>query len=169
LLIVSNHGKWRMHANHDDISWLREIPTCKVRGRDGYMYEPLWIHPLDAAKRGIQHGDIVKVYNERGVVLGGAYVTERIKPEVVSMNHGARVDPIIPGKVDRGGAIDLITPGLTLSPNAQGQVASGFLVEVEKVTQEQMDEWRQNYPDAFAREYDLASGLCFNGWVEGGI
>ena len=37
------------------------------------MYEPLWINPTDAAKRGIKSGDIVKVYNERGIVLGGAY------------------------------------------------------------------------------------------------
>jgi len=167
LLIVSNHPRWRTHANHDDISWLREIRTCKVKGPDGYNYEPLWIHPSDAAKRGIKHGDIIKVFNERGSVLGGAYVTERIRPEVVYMDHGARVDPIIPGKVDRGGAINLITPSPTTSPKAQGQVASGYLVEVEKVTQEQMDEWRQGYPDAFTREYDPASGLRFNGWVEG--
>ncbi|MFC1941869.1 molybdopterin-dependent oxidoreductase [Chloroflexota bacterium] len=169
LLIVSNHGRWRTHANHDDISWLREIPTCKVMGLDGYKYEPLWIHPSDAARRGIKRGDILKVYNERGIVLGGAYVTERIRPEVVYMDHGARVDAIIPGKIDRGGAIDLITPAPTTSPNTQGQVASGFLVEVEKVTQEQMDEWKQDYPEAFEREYDPASGLRFNGWVEGGM
>ena len=32
----------------------------------------------------------------------------------------------------------------------------------------QMEEWRTKYPEAFAREYDPASGLQFNGWVEGG-
>ena len=32
----------------------------------------------------------------------------------------------------------------------------------------QMEEWRREYPEAFAREYDPASGLRFNGWVEGG-
>jgi hypothetical protein len=40
---------------------------------------------------------------------------------------------------------------------------------VEKVTMGQMEEWRQQYPDAFEREYDPASGLRFNGWVEGGM
>ena len=105
-----------------------------MKGYDGYLYEPLWIHPSDASKRGIQEGDILNVFNERGVVLGGAYVTERMMPEVVYMDHGARVDPIAPGKIDRGGAINLITPASTTSPNTQGQVASGFLVEVERVT-----------------------------------
>ena len=53
LLIMSNHGRWRVHANHDDITWIREIPTCKVKGPDGYSYEPLWMNPADAAARGI--------------------------------------------------------------------------------------------------------------------
>ncbi len=169
LLIESNHGRWRTHSNFDDVSWCREVGTCKVKGWDGYLYEPLWIHPSDAAKRGLKHGDIVKIFNERGIVLGGAYVTERIMPGVVNMDHGARVDPIVPGKIDRGGAINLITPSPCLSPNTQGQVASGFLVEVEKLTQEQMEEWKDRYPAAFQREYDPASGLRFNGWVEGGL
>ena len=30
-----------------------------------------------------------------------------------------------------------------------------------------MEEWRKKYPEAFAREYDPASGLRFNAWVEG--
>ena len=38
-----------------------KLPTCKVKGPDGYMYEPLWIHPSTAAERGIKNGDIVKV------------------------------------------------------------------------------------------------------------
>ena len=60
LLIVSNHGRWRVHANHDDITWTREAPTCKVTGWDGYKYEPMWINPTDAAKRDIRNGDVVR-------------------------------------------------------------------------------------------------------------
>jgi trimethylamine-N-oxide reductase (cytochrome c) len=47
------------------------MPTSKIKGYDGYMYEPLWINPVDAEARGIENGDIVKIYNERGIVLGG--------------------------------------------------------------------------------------------------
>ena len=81
---MTNHGRWRTHAQNDDITWTREIPTCKVKGWDGYMYEPVWIHPQDAATRGIKSGDIVKLFNERGIVLGGAMVWERIMPGAVS-------------------------------------------------------------------------------------
>jgi trimethylamine-N-oxide reductase (cytochrome c) len=168
LLLISNHPKWRVHSEHDDISWLREIPTCKVKGPDGYLYEPVWINPVDAAKRGIVSGDIVKLYNERGAVLAGAYVTERMIPGALSQDHGARADPIT-DRLDRGGDNNLICPGKRTSEKATGEVCSGFLVELEKVSGDQMEEWKKEYPEAFEREYDPAAGLRFNAWVEGGM
>jgi anaerobic selenocysteine-containing dehydrogenase len=168
LLVMSNHGRWRVHSQCDDISWTREAPTCKVKGPDGYMYEPLWINPKDAIRRDINRGDIVQVYNERGVVLCGAYVTERIMPGVVYVDHGARCDWIIPGKLDRGGAINLIAPSGVTSKNCVGQATSGYLVEVKKVTMAQMEDWREKYSEAFEREYDPTSGLRFDAWVEVG-
>jgi len=167
MLLITNHPRWRLHAQFDDVPWLREISTCKVKGPDGYMYEPVWLHPTDAAKRGIKSGDIVRLYNDRGAVLGGAIVWERIIPGAVYQDHGARLDEIIPGQLDRGGANNLICPLETMSKNAEGEATSGFLVEVEKVTGNQMDEWRQKYPDAFAREYDPAYGVKFDAWIEG--
>ena len=132
LLLMSNHGRWRVHAQCDDITWTREAPTCKITGPDGYKYEPIWMHTSEAAKRGIKHGDIIKIFNERGIVLGGAYVTERLRPGVAYIDHGARIDPIILGKVDRGGAINTISPTGTTSKNCVGQATSGYLVEVGK-------------------------------------
>jgi anaerobic selenocysteine-containing dehydrogenase len=167
LLLMSNHGRWRVHAQHDDISWTREIPTCKVKGTDGYLYEPLWVNPEDAAKRDINSGDLVKIFNERGIVLAGARVTERIRQGVIYIDHGARCDWIIPGKLDRGGAINLIAPNGTVSKNCAGMATSGYLVELEKVSGAQMEEWRHKYPDAFTREYEASSGLRFDAWVEG--
>jgi molybdopterin guanine dinucleotide-containing S/N-oxide reductase-like protein len=166
LLCQSNHPKWRVHANLDDITWFKEIPTCKVRGPDGYLYEPVWIHPEEAAKRGIENGDIVKIFNERGGVLAGAYITERIIPGVAYIDHGARYDPIVLGELDRGGAINTITPYKWSSRNAAGMVVSGFLVEVERVN---LDELRKQYPEAFNRPYDPAAGLRFERVLAGQI
>ena len=156
LLVVSNHGRWRVHAQCDDISWTREAPTCKVNGPDGYKYEPLWMNPADAKARGISSGDIVRIYNERGAILGGAYVTERLRRGVIYMDHGARYDPIVPGELDRGGAINTITPHNITSKNATGMVVSSFLAEVEKVN---IEEIRNNYPEAFNRPYNAGAGL----------
>ena len=168
LLLMSNHGRWRVHSQADDISWSREVVTCKVRGWDGYMYEPVWIHPSDAEKRGIKMGDIVMVHNERGIVLCGARVWERVMPGVAYVDHGARHDPIIPGKVDRGGAINTISGEGITSKRCVGQATSGYLVEVSLCTGDIMDKWKREYPEAFEREYDPASGLRFDAWVEKG-
>jgi molybdopterin guanine dinucleotide-containing S/N-oxide reductase-like protein len=159
LLVMSNHPRWRVHANHDDMKWVREAPTCKITGPDGYKYEPLWINPGDAAERDIKDGDVVEIYNERGRVLAGAYVTERIMPGALSIDHGARHDPIVPGELDRGGAINTICPARTTSKNATGMVVSGFLVEVVKAD---LDALRRDYAEAFSRPYDQASGLSLD-------
>jgi molybdopterin guanine dinucleotide-containing S/N-oxide reductase-like protein len=163
LLICSNHPRWGVHANHEDICWLREIPNCKVRGPDGYQYQPVWMNPRDAAARGIRNGDVVKVYNERGVVLAGAYVTERVMPGVVSQDHGARYDPIVPGEIERGGAINAISPRKTTSRNACGMAVSGFLVEIERAN---LDDLRRQYPEAFNRYFHPASGLCLESYMD---
>ncbi|MBQ1449880.1 MAG: dehydrogenase, partial [Eggerthellaceae bacterium] len=166
LLCMSNHGRWRFHANLDDITWNREVETMKIRAKDGYQYEPAWLHPETAKARGIQHGDIVKVYNERGVVLAGAKISERIQPQSVMVNKGSRSDPIAPG-FDRGGNINLISPAGPISKHCYSFAVSGYLVAVEKVTKEEMDGWVKQYPEAFERAYDPASGSHYAGWVEG--
>ena len=158
LLIVSNHPRWRVHSQHDDMKWLREIETCKITGPDGYAYQTMWINPVEALKRGIKHGDIVRVFNERGGVLCGAYVTERLMPGTVYVDHGARYDPIVPGGFERGGAINTITPHKPTSRNATGMAVCGFLVEVERVN---LDELRKQSPGAFNRPYDRTSGLSY--------
>lgn len=162
-LMVSNHPRWRVHANMDDIPWIREIPTCKVKGPDGYMYEPVWINPKDATPLGIISGDIVKIYNQRGWVLGGAIVTERIRTNTVYQDHGARLDPIEPGVSDRGGANNLIAPSKITSKNAAGEVTSGFLVGIEKVDVFRLAE---EYPEAFNRPYDPAEGVDITSWIK---
>jgi len=161
-LIVSNHPRWRIHANLDDISWIREIPTCKVKGPDGYLYEPVWINPVDAGPLGIKDGDVVKVYNDRGYVLGGAYVTERIMPGVIYQDHGTRLDPIVPGESDRSGANNLICPTMVTSKNCVGEVTSGYLVNIEKAD---LDALKRQYPDVFSRKFD-GSGVCYvDEWI----
>jgi trimethylamine-N-oxide reductase (cytochrome c) len=164
-LLVSNHPRWRVHANCDDIPWLREIAnTCKVKGPDGYLYEPLWVNPQDAARLGLKSGDVAALYNERGNVLGGVYVTERIMPGALYQDHGARIDAITRGQggLDRGGANNLICPSAITSPNAAGEVTNGFLVGVRKVD---VFELAAQYPDEFNRAYDPAYGLVASAYL----
>ena len=163
-LLVSNHPRWRVHAQLDDVPWLREIETCKVVGPDGYSYEPVWINPKDAEKLGIEDGEIVKLFNERGSVLGGARITERIMPGALYQDHGARIDAIVRGAggIDRGGANNLIAPSATSSENAPGEVTNGYLVGIEKVD---IEELAAKYPEEFAREYDSRFGLVAGAYI----
>ena len=162
---MSNHGKWRVHANLDDVTGSMKFPPVRFRGSDGYLYEPLWLNPQDAQCRDIANGDIVKVYNERGAVLGGAYVTERIMPGWSLWTTGPGLISLCRGYWTRGGAINSITPRKTTSKNATGMVCSGFLVEAERVS---LDGLRKQYPEAFNRPYDKASGQTFERVLEKG-
>jgi trimethylamine-N-oxide reductase (cytochrome c) len=166
LLVCSTAARFRVHVQGDDIAWFREIETVKVRGWDGYHYEPLWISPEDAATRGIKDGDIVKLYNEQGIILTGARISERVTPGSVIVHKGSRVDPIAP-HIDRGGAMNLISPPRRISKHCVGFAVTNYLVECAKLEQAEYDEWKQEYPDAFARDYDEAIGINYASWVEG--
>ena len=139
LTVMSNHPRFRFHVQGDDIDWIQEIG--KIRGPDGYMYEPCWIHPVDAAARKIATGDVIRVHNERGAVLVGAVVTERIIPGAISIDHGAKIDlaTLKNELIDRGGCINLIAPAPTekYGPGKEIKIpemnVTGFLVEAGKI------------------------------------
>ena len=71
----------------------------------------------------------------------------------------------MPGVLDRGGAINTITPHNITSKNAAGMVCSGFLVEVERA---ELEELRKAYPDAFNRPYRADAGLRLERVLDGG-
>ena len=89
-------------------------------------------------------------------------------PGVVYIDHGARADAIKVGEIERGGAINTISPEGIISENCVGQATSGYLVQVERLSGAEMDQWRRDYPEAFERKYDPAAGLRFDAWVVGG-
>lgn len=47
--VLSNHPRWRICSQHDDMHWLRERETCKTIGPDGSNYQTMLVHPRDAA------------------------------------------------------------------------------------------------------------------------
>ncbi|MFC1869439.1 hypothetical protein ACFL0H_15085 [Thermodesulfobacteriota bacterium] len=99
-----------------------------------------------------------------GAVLGGALVTERMMPGAVNQNHGARLDPIVVGELDRGGENNTITPHNLVSKNVTGMAVSGFLVEVERVD---LDELMRQYPEAFKRPFHHSAGPSMNSYLYG--
>jgi trimethylamine-N-oxide reductase (cytochrome c) len=151
LQLNAPHPKFRFHGKYDDVSWFNEI--YKVRGPDGYLYEPILIHPVDAGKRGIRHGDIVRVYNDRGQILAGAVISERVIPGEVLISYGSWSDPLEPkpGALERGGNADYLTPDRPLSgKHHMGAIGFSTLVEVEKVD---LEELARRYPEGWAGKF----------------
>ena len=136
LVMFTPHPRFSFHTQHDNKSpWLDEIPAHRVL-KDGYAYWPIRINHEDAKQRGIKHGDIIKVYNDRGAILGVAWCTERMKKGNIMVYEGsAKYDPLEPGKpgsVDRGGCSNLLTPSRFISKNAPGMAINSSCVEIEK-------------------------------------
>ena len=136
LQFISTHVRFSYHTQYDNkCTWLDDIPIHRIK-KDGYTWWPIRLHPSDAAPRDIHHGDIVRMYNDRGAVLGIAQLTERIKPGVIhSFQASAKYDPLEPGKagsIDKGGCVNLLTPSRMVSKNAPGMANNSCLVEITK-------------------------------------
>ncbi len=136
LQLITPHPRYSFHTHHDvNAAWLGEIKGHRVL-KDGISWRPVRLNPSDASARGIEDGDIVKLYNDRGAVLCIADVTERMRPGVAHAYYGSgKYDPIEPGNPDspdRGGCVSILTPSRMLSQNAPGMAPNSCLIEIEK-------------------------------------
>jgi biotin/methionine sulfoxide reductase len=129
LHLLSNQPRARLHSQLDCGAVSR---SAKIAER-----EALWLHPTDAAARGIAAGDVVRVFNDRGACLAGAVVTDAIRPGVVQLATGAWFDPENPsaiGSLDKHGNPNVLTLDKGTSRLAQCSSAQTALVEVERFT-----------------------------------
>ncbi|NWG02637.1 MAG: molybdopterin-dependent oxidoreductase [Syntrophaceae bacterium] len=136
LQLIAPHPRYSYHTHYDaHCEWLADIPGHRIR-KNGNNWIVVRIHPQQAAERGIKNDDIIKVFNDRGVVLGIAQITERIKPGVIHCyTSSGKYDPLEPGKAyspDRGGCVNLLTPGRMMSKNAPGMACNTCLVDISK-------------------------------------
>ncbi len=79
LRFITPHGRWSIHS-----TW-RDAPTMLRLQR----FRPVvQMNPKDAQERGIKDNDWIRVYNENGSFVAKAYISGRLKPGQVIMNHG---------------------------------------------------------------------------------
>ncbi len=135
LQLIIPHPRFSHHTHYDHSQWIWDIPVHR-RLKNDYYWQTVRIHPVDAKARNIKDGDIVKLYNDRGAVLGIAHVTERLRPGVIhAYEASAKYDPVEPGKpytVDRGGCINILTSTRPMSKNAPGFAPNSCLTEVTR-------------------------------------
>jgi anaerobic dimethyl sulfoxide reductase subunit A len=97
LEMVSPKSRARTHSTHDN----QEVLARADR-------QDVWLHPDDAAARGIADGEHVRVYNERGQTVLPARVTDRVARGVVSIKEGAWF-ALDAGGRDRRGCANVLT------------------------------------------------------------
>jgi anaerobic dimethyl sulfoxide reductase subunit A len=119
LQVIGSHTLHRVHSTHDNNDWLEEAFPQRV-----------FINPLDAEDRGIEDGDWVKVFNQRGAMVIPCRVTARMMPGVVDIPQGAWWTPDESG-IDQRGAVNVLTSE-KLTPFAHGNAQHTIMVRVEK-------------------------------------
>jgi DMSO reductase family type II enzyme molybdopterin subunit len=73
------------HARHGIHSWVRDDSLLVSLQRG----EPdIYVNPKDAATRGIDDGDLIKVYNDFGSFVAMAHVSSMAQPKTLFMYHG---------------------------------------------------------------------------------
>jgi anaerobic selenocysteine-containing dehydrogenase len=94
---VRSHVHWsRLDRAHGDMVLLPtfRLPTL-IHTRSGnakWLYEishtnPIWIHPEDAKRVGVQTGDLLKVITAIGFFVDRVWVTEGLRPGIIACSH----------------------------------------------------------------------------------
>lgn len=121
LQLTGFHYRGRLHSSWGGVEILKELNPQEA-----------WINPVDAAERGIEQGDMVRVSNQFGEMELLAKVTPRVVPGVVATAQGAWHDADMNGdRVDKGGCINTLTTHRP-SPLAKGNPQHTNICQVVK-------------------------------------
>ncbi len=72
------HTRYRVHSQFTNAKWINQ-----------YQPEPrLEMNPVDASSRGLQNGDIVEVFNDRGKFKARCLLTEAYRPGQIRLHEG---------------------------------------------------------------------------------
>ncbi|WP_392565466.1 molybdopterin-dependent oxidoreductase [Utexia brackfieldae] len=126
LRLVTPHSPLRLHSQLNNTTLGQ---SADIAGR-----EPVWIHPDDAARRRLKTGDIARVFNQRGQILAGVYVTERVASGVMSIRQGAWYTPDTSQLINRlclHGDVNVLVSNQPVSEFSQANQAS-TTVQIEK-------------------------------------
>ena len=148
----------------------REALTCKVKGCDGYLYEPCWINPQDAEAQGHQ---------ERRHRQGLQRARQRaLRRPRLGADHARRASPSTTAPGPTSSAPRAARPRrrhqphLARGPDLQARRRPGHQRLPGRGGEgHAWRRWRsgeRSIPRPSQREYDPASGLRFNAWVEEG-
>jgi len=121
LHMISTQPKTKLHSQMDHGPVSRK---ARIKGR-----EPVMMHPDDARARGLEEGQIVRIFNARGACFAGLRISDTVRAGVVQIATGAWYDP--DGETCLQGNPNTLTPDKGTSRLAQGPIAHSCLVQIE--------------------------------------
>ncbi len=121
LRLITPKSPYRTHSQGSNIA--------EIRKKAGHA---LQMHPHDAAKRGIQDGDKVYLFNLRGISRLAVHLTEGLAAGVVCLPEGVWVD-LDGDEIDQSGSANMFTAtGGTLPARAAIMHAVGVEVSLNR-------------------------------------
>jgi len=134
LNMISPHPRYSFHTMFDGKNGIvNDVKDHRVLIED-YYYWIVRINSTDASQRKIIHNSLVKIFNDRGVVICAAHVTDRLPPGTVQSAEGSAVyEPVgEPGESpDRGGCINVLTPSRNIIKKSHSTASNSCLVQIE--------------------------------------
>lgn len=76
---ITRNSLYRVHSTHSNNIWMNELEDGKPK---------VFLNPEDAADKGIKDGDLVEVYNDRGLVKGYAVLDPGMSRQLVIFEQG---------------------------------------------------------------------------------
>ena len=77
LVMTQRRSKYFIHQNFMDASWLRQ-----------YCEPTLEMNPIDMEARGLESGDVIEAFNERGSFQCACVATEAVRPGTAVIIEG---------------------------------------------------------------------------------
>ena len=132
--MISTHPRFSFHTYSDGKdSTVNDIEDHRFLV-DGYYYWVMRIHPEDAAKRGIKHHDLIRIFNDRGAAVLVADIAPLMMQGVVHTFESAAVFDPVPdpmGWADRGGCVNVLTSSRPQAEGTDGMGSNSCLIEIE--------------------------------------
>lgn len=120
LALLQRRTKYRIHGMFDDATWIRQ-----------YSKAQLELNPIDAAARGLESGDVVEVFNDRGSFSCECVLTDAVRPGAATIVEGIWKKHMVDGIVQNV-TNDFITPRWSVLMNGRVTGFNDTLVEVKK-------------------------------------
>jgi anaerobic selenocysteine-containing dehydrogenase len=137
----------QVHARGEASTWLDEIAHAN----------PVWLHPGDAARIGVDTGDLLRLETRVGHLVVKAWVTEGIRPGVAACSHLARG-----WRPEKAGSASLEREGATWTLRRERQ-AGPFGSRDPDTSRIWWTDSEVLYSLAFAVQPDPVSGVhCWN-------